>query len=231
MHEFLTDNRDELIERCRGKVSARLHRQATEEQLCQGVPLFLEQLIHTLIAEDAGVDDVAVRISGPSGGDTLDLSEIGIAAAAHGKTLQALGFTVEQVVHDYGDLCQAITELAQEKESPFQVEEFRTLNRCLDNAIADAVAEFSSRQSSVEAKRMASEANDRLEFLVHDLRNALEATDLSVRAIELGGLPLSGATDSMLKRNLASLRNLVDSSIAEACAARDPLLTSSRPPL
>jgi hypothetical protein len=121
--------------------------------------------------------------------------------------------------------------LAQEKESPFQVEEFRTLNRCLDNSIADAVAEFSSRQSSVEAKRMASEANDRLEFLVHDLRNALEATDLSVRAIELGGLPLSGATDSMLKRNLASLRNLVDSSIAEACAARDPLLTSSRPPL
>ncbi|WP_235835046.1 sensor histidine kinase [Piscinibacter terrae] len=38
------------------------------------------------------------------------LSEMGISAAAHGKQLLALGFTVDQVVHDYGDLCQAITD-------------------------------------------------------------------------------------------------------------------------
>jgi hypothetical protein len=38
------------------------------------------------------------------------------------------GFTVEQVVHDYGDLCQAITELAFELEAPIETDEFRTLN-------------------------------------------------------------------------------------------------------
>lgn len=218
MHTFLSNNRDELIARCKAKVSRRPHRGATDEQLGNGVPLFLEQLIRTLVAEEAGIDDVAVRVSGPSGGDTLALSEIGVAAAAHGKALLALGFTVEQVVHDYGDLCQAITELAHERDAPFHVEEFRTLNRCLDNAIADAVSEFSSQRDSLVADRLSSEANERLGFLVHELRNSLQMANLSVRAMELGGLTLTGATGSVLKRSLAAMRSLVDSSLAEVRA-------------
>ncbi|MEO8154132.1 MAG: HAMP domain-containing sensor histidine kinase [Rhizobacter sp.] len=219
MHAFLANNRAELVARCKAKVSKRPRRSATDEQLSNGIPLFLEQLIRTLIAEDAGIGEVAVRVSGPSGGDTLALSEIGVAAAAHGKALLALGFTVEQVVHDYGDLCQAITELAYERDAPFQVEEFRTLNRCLDNAIADAVSEFSAQRDSEVAHRLSSEANERLGFLVHELRNALQMANLSVRAMELGGLTLTGATGSVLKRSLASMRNLVDSSLAEVRAA------------
>ena len=66
---------------------------------------------------------------------------------AHGKQLLKLGFTVDQVVHDYGDLCQSITDLAVERDAPFGVDEFRTLNRCLDNAIADAVTEFSYQKA------------------------------------------------------------------------------------
>ena len=218
MHAFLANNRDELIARCKAKVAKRARRSATEEQLCNGVPLFLEQLIRTLIAEDAGINDVAVMVSGPSGGDALALSEIGVAAAAHGKALLVLGFTVDQVVHDYGDLCQSITELAHERDAPFHVEEFRTLNRCLDNAIADAVSEFSAQRDSDVAERLSSEANERLGFLVHELRNALQMANLSVRALELGGLALTGATGSVLKRSLASMRNLVDSSLAEVRA-------------
>lgn len=221
MHTFLSNNRDDLIARCKAKVSKRPHRSATDEQLSNGVPLFLEQLIRTLIAEDAGIDEVAVRLSGPSGGDTLALSEIGVAAAAHGKALLELGFTVDQVVHDYGDLCQAITELAYERDAPFQVEEFRTLNRCLDNAIADAVSEFSTQRESFVTERISSEANERLGFLVHELRNALQMANLSVRAMELGGLTLMGATGTVLKRSLASMRSLVDSSLAEVRAGSD----------
>ena len=219
MHAFLTNNRDVLVAMCKAKVLKRPHRSATDEQLSNGIPLFLDQLIRTLIAEGAGIDDVAVLLSGPSGGDTLALSEIGVAAAAHGKALLALGFTVEQVVHDYGDLCQAITELAHQRDAPFQVDEFRTLNRCLDNAIADAVSEFSAQRDSEVAYRLSSEANERLGFLVHELRNALQMANLSTRAMELGGLTLSGATGSVLKRSLASMHNLVDASLAEVRAA------------
>ena len=218
MHTFLSNNRDELIERCKAKVAKRRHRSATYDQLRDGVPLFLEQLTRTLIVEEEGINDVAVLISGPSGGDVLALSEIGVAAAAHGKALLALGFTVDQVVHDYGDLCQAITELAHERDAPFQVEEFRTLNRCLDNAIADAVSAFNAQHDTEVADRVTSEANERLGLLAHELRNALQMANLSVRALELGGLTLTGATGSVLKRSLASMRSLVDSSLAEVRA-------------
>ena len=76
---------------------------------------------------------------------------MGVTATAHGKDLLTLGYSVDQVVHDYGDLCQAITDLAFERDAPFATSEFRTLNRCLDNAIADAVTEFSFQRESSPA--------------------------------------------------------------------------------
>lgn len=112
MHEFLANNSAELIKRCKAKVAMRPRRHASEEQLKNGVPLFLEQLTRTLLAEQADEAGESLRISGSSGGSATASSEIGVAATAHGKALLALGYTVDQVVHDYGDLCQAITELA-----------------------------------------------------------------------------------------------------------------------
>lgn len=219
MHDFLANNRGELIARCTAKVLARPRHHATEDQLKNGIPLFLEQLTRTLAAEQGDDDAESLRISGASGGNALAHSEIGVGAAAHGKAMLALGFSVDQVVHDYGDLCQAITELAHERDAPFAVDEFRTLNRCLDNAIADAVTEFSSQRDAMIAGRLSSEANERLGFLVHELRNSLQLANLSVRAMELGGLTLVGATGSVLKRSLAAMCNLVDSSLAEVRAS------------
>jgi hypothetical protein len=43
------------------------------------------------------------------------------------------------VVHDDGNVCQAVTELAVKLDEPVSVAEFHTLNRCLDNAICSAV--------------------------------------------------------------------------------------------
>ncbi|CAE6862664.1 hypothetical protein R69776_08090 [Paraburkholderia nemoris] len=142
MHVFLTNNRDALIERCRAKVAQRPAREATVQQLQNGVPLFLDQLIRTLRMEQTSQPMDSRKISGPSGGGASP-SEVGKSAAEHGRELLTLGFSVDQVVHDYGDLCQAITDLAFERDAPFLIDEFRTLNRCLDNAIADAVTEFS----------------------------------------------------------------------------------------
>ncbi|MEO6278594.1 MAG: sensor histidine kinase, partial [Roseateles sp.] len=127
MDRFLSNNREELIARCRVKVAQRPHRAATTAQLANGVPLFLEQLTRTLQAEKRGEIGESLRISGAASGDATRLTEMGVSAAAHGKQLLALGFTVDQVVHDYGDLCQAITDLAVERDAPFSVGAFRTL--------------------------------------------------------------------------------------------------------
>jgi signal transduction histidine kinase len=215
MHAFLSNNRDELIARCKAKVAQRPRRAATAEQLANGVPLFLEQLTRTLEAEVQGDAGKSLRISGASGGDAALLSEIGVSAAAHGKRLLELGFTVDQVVHDYGDLCQAITDLAVERDAPFSVDEFRTLNRCLDNAIADAVTEFSVQRDATVARRQHAEEHERMGVLVHELRNHLHTAVLAFRALESGTLSIGGSTGSVLKRSLASLSILLSQALTE----------------
>lgn len=215
MDEFLTHNREQLIERCKAKVAQRPLRAATPEQLKNGVPLFLDQLIRTLRAEREDRLGESLRISGSAGGTSTVLSEIGATATAHGKQLLELGYSLDQVVHDYGDLCQAITDLAEERDAPFSVGEFRTLNRCLDNAIADAVTEFSAQRDVIESRRATRESNERLGFLLHELRNSLLTAKLAVTALESGQLPVTGATGAVLKRSLAGLTSLVKHALDE----------------
>ena len=81
------------------------------------------------------------------------------------------GYTLDQVVHDYGDLCQAVTELALEQNAPITTGEFRTLNRCLDNAIADAVTAFERQRDEFMAEANTEAMNLRLGFFAHELRN------------------------------------------------------------
>src|SRR5450830_471236 len=192
MHDFLSNNYDELTARCREKVAQRPARKATAEQLHNGVPMFLNQLIQTLLLEQTSTPMDSREISGPSGGGAV--SVMGVTAAAHGHDLLRLGFSLDQVVHDYGDLCQAITDLAFEREAPFAVGEFRTLNRCLDNAIADAVTEFSFQRDTQIARQQSVDANERFGFLVHELRNSLGTATLAIHALELGSMTMGGAT-------------------------------------
>lgn len=214
MHEFLANNRAELERRCREKVAQRPGRSASSQQLENGVPIFLDQLIRTLRMEQGSNPSSSHTISGPAGG-TSALSEVGASATQHGKALLEMGFAVDEVVHDYGDLCQAITDLAVERDAPFQINEFRTLNRCLDNAIADAVNEFSYQKELVAADKFARESKERIGILAHELRNILGTATLAFSAAKTGHLSLSGATGSILERSLAALARLIDDSLLE----------------
>lgn len=222
MYQFLANNREDLIARCKRKVAARPHRSATHRQLVHGIPIFLEQLTRTLEAEEKGLPAEGTRISGAAGGRALSQSEIGVTAAAHGRELLELGFSVDQVVHDYGDLCQAITDLAVERDAPFTIDEFRTLNRCLDNAIAEAVTEFSSLRDVSRELAHAEAENRRLGFLVHELRNALSTASLAVSALEMSNMPVTGATGAVLKRSLDAMKKLTDKAIAEVRSTMPP---------
>lgn len=171
--------------------------------------------MRALEARQDGDVGESIRISGAAGGDASELSEMGLSAAAHGKALLELGFTVDQVVHDYGDLCQAITDLAVELDAPFSVDEFRTLNRCLDNAIADAVTEFAVWRDASMALQQTAEENERLGMLVHELRNYLHTATLAFAALESGRVPIGGATGAVLKRSLTSLAALLNLSLSQ----------------
>ncbi|MEO6280388.1 HAMP domain-containing sensor histidine kinase, partial [Roseateles sp.] len=122
-----------------------------------------------------------------------------------------------------GDLCQAITDLAVERDAPFSVGAFRTLNRCLDNAIADAVTEFGTQRDADIALKQSAEANERLGFLVHELRNHLHSATLALAALESGMLPIGGSTGSVLKRSLASMTSLLSRTLGEVRATASEL--------
>lgn len=87
--------------------------------------------------------------------------------------------TVSQVVHAYGDVCQAITELALEVDAPISTDDFRVLNRCLDDAIAGAVTEYGRgrNQSTVDGEA------ERAGFLAHELRNLLNTAILAFEVL------------------------------------------------
>ncbi|ATQ79080.1 histidine kinase [Massilia violaceinigra] len=214
MHDFLENNRDELARRCRVKVGERAGRSATERQLQDGIPLFLNQLISTLRIEQTQTPLDSRRVSGPAGGGAV-LSEVSVSAAQHGKDLLDLGLTVDQVVHDYGDLCQAITDLAVERDAPFHVDEFRTLNRCLDNAIAEAVLEFGFQKDALTADAHAYDTREKMGYFAHELRNLLGTASLAFSAAKQGSLGLGGATGTILERSLASLEKLITASLED----------------
>lgn len=220
LHEFLTHNRHDLIARCRSKVARRRAPVASDAVLLFGIPRFLDQLIKTLEMEQTAEPMRSRAISG-SAGETTASSEIGLTAAQHGLELLHQGFTVEQVVHDYGDLCQSITDLAFDRQEPIMVDEFRTLNRCLDNGIADAVKEFAFQRENLLAEGGIQASNERLGYFAHELRNLLNTAMLAVAALKTGSVGLSGATGGVLDRSLTGLRMLIDRSLADVRVTAD----------
>lgn len=196
-HEFLATNRDLILERARASIASRDAPVATTAELEHGLPVFMEQLVGALRLKEEGgpTDNEAIRVS----------------ATRHGGDLWRQGLTVKQVVHDYGTICQTVTDLAVEREAPIRAEEFRTLNLCLDDAIAGAVEEF-GRQREGSIRR---ENTERLGVLAHELRNLIGTATLAFESINTGLVALNGSTGRVLGRSLVGLRNLVDRSLAD----------------
>jgi len=198
LYDFITGHRDEIIGITRGRVADRLWPSVSTRELEQGVPLFLDQLSETLRLEATET---------PFAGGA-----IGATAAKHGAELLALGFSVTQVIQDYGDICQAVTEVALARGVQIRVEEFHTLNRCLDIAIAEAVTEH----TRLGAQRRATENTEILGQTAHDLRDLLNTAFLSFYSLKRGAVAVNGSTAAVLERSLIGLRALVDRMLSEA---------------
>jgi len=215
LHEFLTSNRTELVTRCRNKVGRRLSPSEIPLALDHGVPLFLQQLVETLRLEQTEPPSAAYE-SKPSPAAT----DIGRAATVHGAELLRLGYSVDQVVHVYGDVCQAITELAGELDERISIGEFRTLNRCLDNAIADAVTSF-GRARQVLLDDQAETLEQRLHYFSLDHRRLVDIALQAYDVIKSGQVGATGATGKLLFRTLGELRTLADRTLPEIRRAYD----------
>ena len=203
LHEFVAENRAEIIRRCRAKVAARSAPAPTKAEIEHGVPVFLDQLVTTL-----------------RGGLSAN-AEISGSALLHGHDLLLQGFTVSQVVHDYGDICQSITDLAMETHSTISTEDFRTLNRCLDNAIAGAVTEYGRERNQSGIDGESARGTERLGFLAHELRNLTQTAIFAFEVLKSGNVGVGGSTGAVLNRSLMGLRALIGRSLAEVRLTQD----------
>jgi len=193
LHEFIVAHRSEILHRTRARVALRTAPHPTNEELEAGIPYFLDELVEMLRNRE--------RTS----------SVIDEGATRHGSNRFAVGFTLAQVVHDYGDVCQVVTEMAMEEGAAVGIEEFRDLNRCLDDAIAGAVTEHSRAAQSEIAERN----TERLGILAHELRNHLSTAFFAFQILKDGTVSIGGSTGMVLGRSLTALRDLVDRSMAE----------------
>ena len=176
---FISENRSELIERCRVKVAQRSKSSATQPHSDHGVPAFLDELVAELHE------------------GTTRTKEIRAAAVRHGNSLYFEGLTVGQVVHAYGDVCQAVTDLAVTERADISATDFRTMNRCLDDAIAGAVAEYGRQQ------RLADEGQAR------ELQNLVYTALTAFEVLQTGRVGVSGTTGDLVHRSLVALRAMV----------------------
>ncbi len=195
--EFIVANREAIIAKTRERVALRASPRPTATELSRGIPIFLTQLVNAL--------EVA-RSS-----DVVDHQRIIDSAAIHGRELFQLGLTIAQVVHDYGDVCQVVTELAMVQQAPIETEQFRTLNLCLDDAIAGAVTEYTRlRERGIEER-----SQEHLADLAHELRNILNVAALAFESIRVGRVAVAGSTGALLGRSLTQLSDLADRSLAD----------------
>ncbi len=195
LNEFLEKYRIEILAIAEAKSLSLAGARSGSAQLKLGLPLFYDQLIKVL--------EQKLKESPPEA--------LLVAAAEHGKEFLRLGYSLSHVVHSYGAICQAITELAVRKNANISAAEFNILNGCLDIAIASAVSEFQFR--SIKA----SEALEvkHLGFLAHELRNALSSATVAQDMIKAGLVGTGGSTAAVLEANLSHMRHLIDRSLSD----------------
>jgi AcrR family transcriptional regulator len=209
LDEFISVNRVEIINRCRAKVAIRSDPPSTEAEIDHGVPMFLEQLLDELR-------------HGPSA--DLDITK---TATRHGHDLLLQGYTVSQVVHDYGDVCQAVTELAVERQATISTDDFRTLNRCLDDAIAGAVTEYGrAREQSSERDHAFDGAQHGA--LARDLLKTIHISKVAFDAIRAGRVGAAGSTGTVLSLGLDTAHDLAERLLTESVSPVAPLAPTAK---
>jgi signal transduction histidine kinase len=192
--DFITDHREELIALTRAKVARRIAPKPTEIELESGVPLFLDRLSSALGLAPHSKSNGSVR-----------------SAAEHGAALLGLDYTVGQVVYDYGEICQAITELTASLDSPITTDEFQTLNRCLDDAIAEAVTEY----TRLRDQKVAAGHREKSGIFSEDLRRRVTGARLAFSMIRSGRAPSAGSVAGVVAGNLQAVAALVNRSLVE----------------
>jgi signal transduction histidine kinase len=237
LNDFLLENQSKILAMTAKKTLDLTGVRPSSAQLAEGLPIFYKQVMNVLQYEQShpapSVVNHAVTVKAADDSDELTIAKASAhpkdtqlveAAARHGSELLRLGYTLSHVVHAYGAMCQAITELATTQKFTISSREFHDLNRCLDIAIAGAVTEFASNHKANEEHREI----EHLGFLAHELRNALTSADISIELIKKGTVGFTGNTGRVFETSMKRLGALIDRSLTEVRLRVDPKIQAEK---
>jgi PAS domain S-box-containing protein len=142
--DLLTTRREDILQRFERSVRVHLPtEQLTRSAIIDTIPELL--------------DEVLKLLHGLSGGGTspTDRSLVSQRVEQHRAQRHAIGYSVTQLVHEYGLLRDGILELLEETGGVLDMAEQRAFHRCLDLAMTDTVTESSLRRD--EERRAAEE--------------------------------------------------------------------------
>jgi hypothetical protein len=228
LKEFLQRNEAAILALTEKKTLELAGDHPSSEQLKQGLPGFYRQIIEiigsayapsapppkdvTAIARAADRGDEPAMAD--AAGHPLE-AELARSAGRHGLEMLRLGYTLSHVVHAYGAMCQAITQITAEEEASINATEFHALNRCLDVAIAGAVTAFQARRD-----QGASGPGQAGQELAHEMRSTIASAKAAFEAIQGGAVGPNGTTAVSLARSLLRLEKLIERSLVTVDAAR-----------
>jgi signal transduction histidine kinase len=195
LHAVLASRRDEVMQRWLEEVRGTLHPVSMPRvELVDHLPAFLEQ--------------VTAALRRPANAaDGLD------AAEDHGVQRLALGFSLDQVVREYGAMRTAILAVAADAGAEIVPSDQEVVFTCVINGIAGAVSEY-SRQRDAEMQRQATE---HFAFIAHELRNPLSSAALALTALqEQRKLDPMDRAVKILDRGLQLMQDLIDHALRMA---------------
>src|SRR5579871_1389968 len=83
------------------------------------------------------------------------------------------------------------------------------VQNALDEAIASAVTTYERDNQQSRADLATSRDNERLGFLIHELRNLAHTATVAFEVLKTGNVGIGGSTGAVLERSLVGLRTLI----------------------
>lgn len=135
----------------------------------------------------------------------------GAATARHGGERSRSGAPLARLVHEHGKLVRAALEVADEQGVWLGPGELRELLEAFDSTLAAAVSDHQRACDRSQDEERA----DRLKHFSHELRNKLYTVTLAWSVLKGRKGEAGDESTAVVDRNLTSLVNFIDASLAE----------------
>lgn len=198
LHEFMRENRRELLAKCVEKMRA-----ATPGIVVEDLAGNLDGVIGEIIR--ALQHQAGLPVDSPLPGKSE-------TASRHGGSAQRRGIPIPLIAMHFGAISDCTGELGAREGLSFTARQYQVFNLCIDTAIASGL----ERYWNLAEQELRSEATGRMAFLAHELRNSLQSARMAFAILSQAQIGVKSKTGQILERNLGRIDGLVTQTLMAA---------------